>query len=90
MNSRAVPCTSAHTKRAIRTGSSRRIEIIFCARLDESAEHHPVVGRMRDGELHVRPVHGVKADAAMPVLFPGIGEGLPELAEPFFPYRRQQ
>ncbi len=64
--------------------------IIFCGRLDESPEHHPVVGRMGDAELHVRPVHRFKADAAMPVFFPGIREGLPELAEPFFRYRRQQ
>jgi hypothetical protein len=35
-------------------------------------------------------VHRFKADAAMPVSFPGIGEGLPEFTKPFFPYRRQQ
>jgi hypothetical protein len=64
--------------------------IVFRGGLDESAEHHPVVGRMRDRELHVCPAHGFKADAATPVPFPGIGEGLPERAEPFFPYRRQQ
>jgi hypothetical protein len=64
--------------------------ILFCGRLDESAEHHPVVGWMRDRELHRCLAHGLKADAAGPILFPGIGDGLAERAEPFLPYRRQQ
>jgi hypothetical protein len=45
---------------------------------------------MRDGELHVCLGHGFKADTATPILFPGIGDGLPKLSKPFFPYRRQQ
>jgi len=32
----------------------------------------------------------LKAGAATPILFPGIGDGLPEFPEPLFSYRRQQ
>jgi hypothetical protein len=48
------------------------------------------VGWVRDRELHIRLAHGLKAGAATPILFPGIGDGLPKRAEPFFSYRRQQ
>jgi hypothetical protein len=36
------------------------------------------------------PCHCLKADPATPVSFPGMGDDLPQLAEPFAPYRRQQ
>src|SRR6516162_4608381 len=64
--------------------------IVLGGRLDESAEHHPVVGRMRDRELYVCPGHCFKADPATPVPFPGMGDDLPQLAKPSAPYRRQQ
>src|SRR5215469_5939554 len=64
--------------------------VIFGCRLDECAEHNPVMGWMHDRELHVCSAHGLKADAATPVTFPGIGDGLPEHAESFFPHRREQ
>ena len=64
--------------------------IVLGGRLDESAEHHSVVGWMRDRALYVCPSHCFKADPATPVSFPGMGDDLPRLAEPFAPYRCQQ
>jgi hypothetical protein len=59
--------------------------IILRGRLDESAEHHPILGRTRDRELSVCPGHCFKADAATLVPFPGTGDDLPELADPSLP-----
>jgi uncharacterized membrane protein len=76
-----------HLERSLGLGNK---VIVFRGRLDESAEHHPIMRWMRHRELNVCLAHGLKADAATPVPFPGIGGGLPERTEPFFPYRRQQ
>ena len=64
--------------------------IIFCSGLDESTEHHHGSGtdaRLRTARM---PWPWIQARRGPPVPFPGIGDGMAEHAEPFFPYRRQQ
>ena len=39
--------------------------------LECAAEHHPVVGRIRDRESDVRLAHGLESASAFPRLFPG-------------------
>jgi hypothetical protein len=52
-------------------------------RLQEPAEHHPIVGRMLDGKAHVRQSHGFESFAPAPVLLPGIRQREPKPAESF-------
>ena len=51
------------------------------ARLDEAAEHHPVMRRMRDGELHVGVAHRLEAGPAAAFPFPRLDERQPQRAE---------
>jgi len=66
------------------------VALILRGGLDESPEYHPVVGGVRNREVSVCPGHGFEAGTATAVLFPGIGDGLTEHAEPFAPHRRHQ
>src|SRR6516162_7264496 len=59
--------------------------IVGRGRLDESAEHHPVVGRMRDVELYVSPGHCIKADPPRPFRSQAWATTCPGLRNPSLP-----
>ena len=57
-------------------GGSRFVDKfrILRARLDEAPEHHPVMGGVRNGEVHVRDAHRLEALATFSVPLPRIAQ----------------